>query len=292
MEVNAVTDGNGAPDPNAGCVNQYTTEQAHLSSNQLPTAAAPLSLFQILQTDNAKHLDEILDAKNRSPVLHDLGSPENTLRFMRASLRSSYLFGREVVPSYLANVFNSLTNYAPASDTVGHMLRGLSEMCIGELCTNNIYERPRESHAHFHDLYEAYADAGGNIEEFQRFIDSAEYRSTLSAIRACSDLWSKGSMKYAERLLTVCHDPLASFILMPCNEIQSTVIYPVALAHISSEPQFAKFRRFMEVHIQLDGDSHGSVALDWLALHIEQAKVSRDDLDIATKKIIGVYQGD
>lgn len=292
MEAGAVSENKSAFKPNAGFADQASAGQDHLSSIRLSKIDAQLSLYEVLQIEEARQLDAVLASKGESQILLKLGSADNTMRFMRACLRGSYLFGREVVPNYLANVFKSLTQHAPAGDDAGPILRGLTEMCIGEISTNNIYGRAGESHAHFHDLYEAYKEAGGNVEEFKKFLDLADDRGTLAAIKESPGLWSEGAKKYAEKLLSVCADPLASSILMPCNEILSTVIYPVALTHMSNEARFAKFRQFLDVHVQLDGDNHGCVALEWLAHHIGGAKISAEDLAVATKKVLALYQNE
>lgn len=279
----------GAVQPSA---EQEIVRDEQLASAQLPKIETQLSLYEVLQVEEARKLDQVLASKKDSPIILGLEPADNTLRFMRACLRGSYLFGREVVPNYLANVFQSLSNHAPADDQTGRMLKGLTEMCIGELSTNNIYGRPGESHSHFHDLREAFTEAGGNVEEFQKFMDAAEAHGTLAAIKECSTLWSAGSQKYAEKLMACCRDPLASFILMPCNEILSTVIYPVAIEHMSEDARFDKFRRFLDVHVQLDGDNHGCVALEWLAHHVKKENVSQEAIVAATKKVMALYQGE
>jgi hypothetical protein len=295
MEVNAVQDGSNTVRPDAARLE--TAGEVHGSQDLLSTATinkvtSPLSLHDVLKTEEARQLDALLASKKDSAILLALEPADNTQRFMRACLRGSYLFGREVVPNYLANVFKSLTGQTPVSDEVGHVVRGLIGMCVGELATNNIFRRDGECHAHFHDLYEAYVEAGGSLEEVQRFISSANQLGTLAAIKDDSSLWSKGAKEYAEKLIAVCNDPLASFILMPCNEILSTVIYPVALTHMSAEPRFDKFRQFMSVHVQLDGDDHGAVALDWLAMYLRTSKASPEDISVATKKVMALYSNE
>lgn len=258
------------------------------------------SLASILQNDEGARLETALLSKADSPVLLQLESPENTLKFMRAYLRGSYLFGRYIVPMYLSHIFAFLTSYSPADDKVGIKLRNIMEMCMGELSTNNIYNIPGQSHAHFHDLYTAYAEAGGDVEEFDNFMTAAQ-RNIIAAIGFSLDggptvgnsLWSKGAAEYAKQLLTVSRSSLASFILMPCNEMLTTVIYPVAVRHLCREPRFNKFRHFMEVHIYLDGDSeesHSSVALDWLELAIEKEGYSSAAIKDSTEAVLKLYE--
>lgn len=302
MEMQSADGGNSTFKSAAGENKQPQIQEVHieqanvcsqdLAAHHLPKVASPLSLYDVLGIPEAKQLDEALASKGKSPVLLNLGLPENTERFMRASLRGSYLFGREVVPSYAAHVFASLRTQTPPGEEIGHVIRGITGMCIGELCTNNVYRRPGECHSHFHDMLEAYKEAGCNVDEFQTFLTAAAGRGTLSGIQENSELWSTGSKKYAEKLLAVCADPLASFILMPCNEILTTIIYPVAIAHMTNESRFDKFRHFLEVHVELDGDDHGCVALEWLALYKEKAKVSQEELATATKKVLALFQSE
>lgn len=248
------------------------------------------TLLRLLKSDEAKRLEAALASKGESPVLTGLGTPENTMRFMRACMRGSYLFGRHVVPTYVAHAFSTLTNYAPANDTIGQALRGLVDMCVGELSTNNIYNRRGECHAHFNDLREAYAEAGCDTEEFTAFMDKAEQYGTQVAIVKSPGLWSDKSSQFAFDLLECCADPLASFILMPCNEMLTTIIYPVAIKHLCAEARFAKFRRFLEVHIELDGNDHGIVALEWLDLYLKETKVPQALLSKTTAKVLALYE--
>lgn len=250
-----------------------------------------LTLSSILQNDEAKRLEAALASKGESHVLRSLGNPDNARWFMKACLRGSYLFGRHTVPSYISHVFHSLTHHAPANDVVGKTLNKLMNMCVGELSTNNIFCRDGECHAHFHDLYEAYVDAGGDTVAFAEFMRQAEH-GTWQAIWTCADLWSIGSTQVAGRLLKCCDSPLASFILMPCNETLTTIIYPPALKSLSKEPQFDKFRRFLEVHVQLDGEDHGYVALEWLDLYLRHAKPHPCEVADATKMVLSLYEKD
>lgn len=246
-----------------------------------------LSLANILRSDEGNRLEKALFSKAESPILQNLGQPDAALKYMRASLRGSYLFGRHVVPTYLSHAFATLVNHPPANDVVGSVLHKMMGMCAGELSTNNIFGREGECHSHFNDLFEAYAEAGGDTEEFIAFMALGD---TQSAIERSPGLWSKASAEFAAKLLACCNDPLASFIMMPCNEMLSTIINPVALSSLSKEPRFDKFRRFLEVHVQLDGDDHGYVALEWLALHLREAKVSSSQVAEAITKVLKLYE--
>lgn len=246
-----------------------------------------LSLAKILQSNEGDRLEKALFSKAKSPILQNLGQPDVALKYMRASLRGSYLFGRHVVPTYLSHAFATLVNYPPANDVLGCVLNKMVNMCTEELSTNNIFGRKGECHSHFNDLFEAYAEAGGDVEEFIAFVSLGD---TKHAIKRSPYLWSKASAEFAEKLLVCCDDPLASFIVLPCNEMLSTIINPVALSNLSKEPRFNKFRRFLEVHIQLDGDDHEYVALEWLAFHLKEAKVSQNQVVEATTKVLKLYE--
>lgn len=247
-----------------------------------------LSLSEILQSEEGNRLEKALFSKADSPVLQNLSKPQDALKYMRASLRGSYLFGRHVVPTYISHAFATLVNYPPANDVVGTILSKFMGMCDGELSTNNIFNREGECHSHFNDLFEAYAEAGGDTQEFLKF--SSFDGDTLAAIDLNHGLWSKAAAGFARKLLGCCDDPLASFILMPCNEMLSTIINPVALSSLCDEPQFAKFRRFLEVHVQLDRDDHGCVALEWLQLHLEKSKTTPNEIAEATRKVLTLYE--
>jgi hypothetical protein len=253
--------------------------------------AAQLTLSGVLQNEAAKRLEAVLSAKADSPVFKGLGKPENALRFMRASLRGSYLFGRFAVPSYAAAVFGALSAFPPADETLGSMLSGVSEMVRGELFTNNIFGRHGERHAHFHDLSEAYATAGGDVREFWSFSELDAAYGFPYALEH-SPLWSAGAARYARGLVNCCGDRLAVFIMMPANEALTPLIYPQALKYLCREERFAKFRRYLEAHVELDANDHGAVALEWLATFIARAKVPSSELRLATEKVLALFSNE
>ena len=250
-----------------------------------------LTLPSVLKCPEANRLEMALVNKAGSPKLRALDTPENTLAFMKACLRGSYLFGRHLVPSYTSHAFAWLTGRHPTNNDVGRTLRRMFELCIGELCTNNIYNRPNECHAHFHDLQEACIDAGLEMDGFDYFFDMATGTGTMEAIERCPSVWSPGSARYAGQLLICCDDPLATFIVMVCNELLTTIIYPVALEHLCKEERFNKFRRFLEVHVQLDGDDHGYAALEWLELYLNKKHLPEQRIPSATSMVRASTKG-
>lgn len=256
-----------------------------------------MKLYDVLKIDEAKKLDLALESKGLSPILYNLGDPEVALTFMKACLRGSYLFGRHVVPTYVSHAFTSLTRRSPVKDDVGKTLKKLVDMCVGELCTNNIYEREGECHSHFNDLYEAYAFAGGDLKEFDSFMGLAEdhryhrhAEGTLAAIHKSHAVWGTRSAQFATKLLDLCDDPFASFIIMPCNETLTTVIYPVAIKHLSREDRFSKFKKFLEVHIDLDGNDHGYIAIEWLESYLALTNPAKEIKVATTNKVLSLYE--
>ncbi len=224
------------------------------------------SLYDILQIPEASRLDAAIAAKGRSPVLDGLGDPERALRFVRAQLRGSYLFARFAVPSYASAVFSALTHFHPVDDALGPLVSSLVDVVRGELFNNNVFGRPGACHAHFHDMLEAYEAAGGDMAPVEDFLSMSEIHDFGYAIMR-SELWSPGSRGYANELQACCRDPLALFILMPANELLAPAVYQRALASLSREPRFAKFRQFLERHVDLDGDDHGPTVMDLLDLY-------------------------
>lgn len=245
---------------------------------------------QLLQIDEARRLDDAISNKGNSPILNSLDNPENALRFMRSCLRGSYLFGRFVVPSYLSHVFASLTNRHPTSNTTGKIVKEVTDFCLGELATNNVSGVKATYHAHYYDLLNAYDTAGGDITEFNIAIEPAiEYLVSDGYQGVFNSFWSEASLKYASRLMEVCNDPLQSFILMPCNERLTTIVYPVALKSLCREKRFDKFRHFMDVHIQLDQDDHSVAAMKWLEFYLE-SDVSSAAVQQATEEVLKLYE--
>lgn len=250
----------------------------------------PKSLIQILDIPEAERLQAAIAAKGRSPVLDRLADPEMALRFIRSTLRGSYLFARFAVPSYAAAVFAVLKDFPPVDDGMGRMLERLMEAVKGELFNNNIFEREGECHSHFHDALEAYAAAGGDAPEVASFERRAHELGFDQAMEG-SAFWSSGSIRYAQALKSCCADPLALFILMPANEELAPRVYARALATLSEEARFSKFRRFFARHVALDEDDHGPAALDWLELYLKQAGHSRARIRLATGKVLAYIAG-
>lgn len=245
-------------------------------------------LIHILKIPEAEKLQEAVAAKSSSPVLDRLGDTATALRFIRANLKASYLFARFAVPSYAAAVFSSLMEFPPADDALGAMLLEMTEAVRGELFNNNIFERPGECHAHYHDMLEAYAEAGGDTAAVAEFV---KLDASLGFDRAIerSALWSPKSVQYARSLRHCCHDPLAMFILMPANEDMTPLVYGRALASLSPDERFSKFRRFLERHVALDEDDHGPTVLRWLEAYVQKARVSPKRIKEATEKALAFF---
>jgi hypothetical protein len=247
-------------------------------------------LSHYLPINEAKQLDAALYAKGQSKKLTLVSDPAQALKQMRASLRGSYLFGRHVVPKFASYVFEALARRCPVDDMTGVILRNIIDMCVGELATNNIFDKKGACHAHFYDCFEAYLAAGGDGKEVIDFMTLADEEGTAKAIGMSPGLWSVGSAAYARKLLDVLNDQLSTFIVMPCNEVVTTIVNPVTLQHLPREARFDKFRRFLEVHVQLDGDDHGRAALEWLALHVKTANVTTEEMVVATNRVLALYQ--
>ncbi len=252
----------------------------------MPTEKKTLS--GILQMPEAEELQKAIIRTSESPSLDRLDDPERALRFMRTNLRGSYTFGRFVVPSYATAIFASLTTIQPVQNKLGAVLETIIDVVKGELVTNNIFERPGEHHAHFWDALESYSFAGGDIGEVTSFLTYEGAYGFGQAIE-WSSLWSAGSRRFAHNLLRCCEDPLALFILMPANEDLAPRLYARVLATFSREPQFVKFHRFLEKHVELDETGHGPAALAWLDMYIEKAGRRPAQIRAATNKVLAVF---
>ncbi len=246
------------------------------------------SLRQILRIPEAAILEELIASKCDSPSLVGLDDPQKVVRFMRANLRASYVFGRFIVPSYASAVFSSLTTRHPVDNSVGDTLARVIASVSEELCTNNIFWRSNERHSHFWDALESYHAGGGDMVEIIQFMALVDTQGLMSAIEQ-STLWTAPSAAFAKNALNCCDDPLALFILMPANEEMAPATYAKALTSLSSEARFAKFRRFLETHVGLDNDEHGPAALDWLDIFIRSSECSEESVRAATKKVITVF---
>lgn len=248
------------------------------------------SLFSILDIPEAERLQRVIAAKGASPRLEGLRDPEKALRFIRSSLRGSYLFARFAVPAYAKAVFTLLPYLPPVDDAMGVMLTRILDAVRGELLNNNIFGREGECHSHYWDAREAYEAAGGDMEEIAAFEIDAQRYGFDRAMRS-SPFWSLGAKQYAYALLRVCEDPLACFILMPANEELAPRVYKAALARLPDEARFDKFRQFFSRHVELDEGDHGPAALEWLDVAIRVSGCSREQIHAATEKVLAYVTG-
>jgi len=248
------------------------------------------TLSQILRVPEAETLMALIAAKGRSATLSRLDEPERAMVFAKANLRASYLFARFVVPSYASAVFSSLTSAHPVDDEGGALLGRIMEAMRGELFNNNIFDRPGECHSHFHDAWEGYRQAGGDMHEAHHFMVLVEKYGFRRAIRD-STLWSERSADHAEAMLRCCEDPLALFILMPANEEFTPIVYARALSTLSREGRFDGLRTFLSKHVMLDEGDHGPAALEWLELHLRKTPPEPARLAEAIRKVSAVFGG-
>lgn len=250
------------------------------------------TLTNVLGTEKAELLEKTLLGKADVLSKKDISSEEATLKYLRANLRSSYIFNRFVVPSYMSHVFSSLKDFPPLDDNVGYVVRQLLGMCKGELTNNNVYNRRGECHSHFRDLYEAYAEAGGDTKEFDAFEKLVEEFEIFQGMAYSEKLWSEKAKTNASVTLSRCTQPLECFVLMACNEILTTVIFPVVIEKMSKHSRFDKFRKFMEVHIDLDGDDHSCATLDWIAIYLENNKFTKREINNTVDRVLDVFVDD
>lgn len=248
------------------------------------------TLAGILNVLEAEMLRDAITAKENSLALAGLDDPEKALAFIRSNLCISYLFARFTVPSYAAAVFSSLTAFHPADDALGATLSKLADAVRGELFNNNVFGRPGECHAHYHDMREAYEAAGGNMTDLSAFME-LEGRLGFDRAIEMSTLWSPKSVRYARGLKRCYEDPLALFILMPANEELAPRIYARALVSLCREPRFAKFRQFIERHVALDEEDHGPIALDWLELYLDKTGRTPERIREAAGKVLAYVNG-
>lgn len=147
-----------------------------------------------------------------------------------------------------------------------------------------------EGYAHFNDMLEAYAAAGGDLEEWEQFAEMDRAFGLDHAMEQ-SPLWRPGSARYGKNLRACADDPLATFIMMPANEILAPLVYAQALASLPRDERFGKFRRFLEAHVELDEGDHGPAFLEWLDMYLLRADIWPDRRRAATRKIQTLFGG-
>lgn len=230
------------------------------------------TLASVLKTIEGSQIHKAVLAKGESPFLDTLDNPEHAMKFLRTSLCGSRLFAQHAVPAFAAAVFGSLRDFPPVDDTMGPVIERIVETVRGEVYNNNIFQRQGECHAHYHDMLEAYAAAGGDMDEVAEFARIERSYGFFQAVKQ-SPLWSNNAERYAIAMYRCCEDPLAMFILMPANEEMAPRVYERALKSLCREPRFDKFRTFLERHVAIDTDDHGPVVLDWLDLYLRRKRL-------------------
>jgi hypothetical protein len=249
----------------------------------------PLTLTNVLGIPEAAELDAAILAKAASPRLRDLGDPEIAMRFMRASVRGSYLFNKYVIPAFATEVMRDFRRWAPLNDKLGTLFAGVLDMIRGEMCTNNIFERPGECHAHYYDQLEAYAAAGGDLLEIERYGNLEMNEGAVAAIEQ-SPLWSGASRQQAMNIyLRSQDDHLCPYIMVAANEVASPLIFARALEYLPKEPRFEKFRTFLAKHVEFDAGDHGPIALQWLQAFLRYEGAPREMLAWSTGRVRDLY---
>ena len=247
---------------------------------------------EVLGVPAAGRLIEVIKTRSTHPKLDALGDPERAMRFMQSNLCGSYVFARLVVPAYAGHVFASLSDWHPADNAVGLVLQEITEVVRGELFNNNIFGRAGECHSHFHDAYEAFEAAADAelLAQWKLFADLAEDHALFSLISR-SGFWSQSARLFARNAITVSKNPLTVFILMTANEMLTPKLYARAAASLCRESRFDKFRQFLETHVDLDGDDHGPVTLDWLEMYLSRDREALKSVEWATECVVKIFSG-
>lgn len=234
------------------------------------------------------HLDKIVAAKIASPRLAQLSDPQRAQAFLTTNLCGSYLFSRYIVPSFGVAVLSSLKYLPPLDDTNGPLIKRLLGSIEGEICNNNVFQRPGACHAHYRDVREAYTTAGNALDDVERFETAVETHGIEIAMRN-SVLWSPGARRYAEMTLNICEDPLKLFFHLAMTEIMTPPIYRRALEHLPRIDEFRLFRTFLERHVALDEGEHGPAAFEWLAVALKLKPVTERRLQNALSAILRLH---
>lgn len=247
-----------------------------------------MNIESIVGEPTGSALRQAINRKIASPSLRNLEDSERVRQFAKSNLRASYLFARFVVPSYAAAIFSSLTRLPPIDNSLGPLIISLLDMVKGELSNNNIFDRPGECHAHYHDAKEAYISANdGDDSEISEFEKQAsnQFASEFGIKNAIlhSPFWSPRSQQYAIALMECCQNPYGAVLLMAANEEMAPETYKIALKSLSNDTKFDPLRNFMTKHVSLDGDAHGPAALQWLEIYKNVMKPRQEAENLVLK---------
>lgn len=248
-----------------------------------------LFFSKISTLPEAQRVDDMIARKSNSPRLRNLGEVERARDFLRTNLCGSYLFSRYTVPSFGSAVLSSLHHLPPLDDTRGILVKRLIDSVVGEICNNNIFDRPGECHAHYRDMREAYAAAGNAMTIVERFESQVDTFGLEAAMNSNPVLWSEGTKRYGQQLVALCDEPLAIFLLMAVTEQMTPHIYRRALEYLPYSPELRLFRHFLERHVELDRDDHGPAAFQWFALASGMKHATERRLKQAYHKVLQLH---
>lgn len=214
-------------------------------------------------------------------------------RLLEISLAHTYLFGRVTMPRYGSHFLTDISKLPPADDTLGKIIQENLAMISGEIATNNINNHPDDSHAHYHDLAQAYAygiEAPKGTGILYRFDLTCRLNriklNTTSRTRALGDT---PLAHYTYALLDATTDPLSTYLLVSVSEQVIRQVYEIILQHLNPEPRFSSFRNFMQKHIDLDRAEHGPASLHWLdyyLTHFPLDSTTIEDALLSTERVI------
>ncbi len=232
-----------------------------------------------------RRLRVAMDRWANLPVFTNCTDEAVAEKLVVVTLWHTFVFGRFVLPSFIGHSFLSLRNLLPADDTIGKALRGVMSVGIGELATNNVFERAGETHSHYWDMREAYEQSIGRGNVLNLFESMASRNGVHSAAKHFPDYWSPNMRHYARLAERVTEKPLPTFILAAASEEVIRRGYEVILAHLPQTEQFGLFRLFLERHVELDSGDHGPATAEWFRTYVGYCPPSDAEIENAVDEV-------
>ena len=203
-----------------------------------------------------------------------------TLNMIRASLAFTVCFYGNLIACLKFIVGTQLGRHPFAVEPNGTLLHLFLALADGELATKNIPTKNNSFTPHYVAMLEAAEDAGIEtfaIEELVLQLRTARgpLSNTLNGFHpALIDY-----MLYSEQCTRKFEDAFATIAL---RELTLSTNFSIIERHLPTKPQFDRYRKFLQTHIEVDSGEHAQL--------MSEALLEVDDIGQSISTMINFYK--